>query len=653
MQSILDVVKLTAQFVARNGRQFLTNLMNREQRNYQFDFLRPQHSLFQYFTKLLEQYTKVLIPPKDLMKKLNEEKHEKKVLERVKYRVAWIKHQEEKRKKEEEATERERVSYARIDWHNFVVVETVDYQPWEAGHFPPPTNPTEVGARVLMQRRVESNPAPPKPKISATTIGDDESDESDEEETENRGGRGGANTQVEDMDEESSSEDEDQAIGAPAPRAIGKPVVAVDAAPAVQQPPALPTLGNVIVKKYDPKTAHTSKVKTDSEEYLVSPITGERVPASKVQEHMRIGLLDPRWVEERDKQITKKAQEDAVFAAGGSIENSLKDLASRRTDIFGVGEDAALEAGIGKKMGEEDKRPDERVTWDGHSSSAEAAARQARANISLDEQIQQIHRTKGLLGSEDKPGIGPKSSEPSIHTPSNPAQPPTMMQPRPPIPVPQPLNAAPVPVAPPSGVPAMSVNLLPVRAPVPPPGASMMLGAPPGASPFFLPPAPGTQPPTPQIPQFAASMVPRPPGVPGIIPAQPGLPGPPGVGMNQDELDEPAAKRARGEDSLINELEFLNMYGGGLVTFSVLVPAATDKPEWKLNGQMIQMTLPLSDQVSVIKGKLHEETGMPTGKQKLQMDTLFFKDSNTLAYYNISPGTVVNLQIKERGGRKK
>lgn len=55
-----DVVKLTAQFVARNGRQFLTTLMNKEQRNYQFDFLRPQHSLFNYFTKLVEQYTKVL-----------------------------------------------------------------------------------------------------------------------------------------------------------------------------------------------------------------------------------------------------------------------------------------------------------------------------------------------------------------------------------------------------------------------------------------------------------------------------------------------------------------------------------------------------------------------------------------------------------------
>jgi len=32
---------------------------------------------------------------------------------------------------------------------------------------------------------------------------------------------------------------------------------------------------------------------------------------------------------------------------------------------------------------------------------------------------------------------------------------------------------------------------------------------------------------------------------------------------------------------------------------------------------------------------------------------LFFKDSNSLAYYNIMPGTVLNLQLKERGGRKK
>ncbi|ROT75310.1 putative splicing factor 3A subunit 1-like [Penaeus vannamei] len=103
----LDVVRLTAQFVARNGRQFLTTLMNREQRNNQFDFLRPQHSLFQYFTRLLEQYTKVLIPPKDLMKRLTEEAQSyKAVMKQVNQRVDWERHQAAVRKREEEDAER-------------------------------------------------------------------------------------------------------------------------------------------------------------------------------------------------------------------------------------------------------------------------------------------------------------------------------------------------------------------------------------------------------------------------------------------------------------------------------------------------------------------------------------------------------------------
>lgn len=87
--------------------------MNREQRNFQFDFLRPQHSLFQYFTKLLEQYTKILIPPKDLMGKLRAESAPGRacmnlVLDQVKYRANWQRHQEAQRRREEEKIEKER-----------------------------------------------------------------------------------------------------------------------------------------------------------------------------------------------------------------------------------------------------------------------------------------------------------------------------------------------------------------------------------------------------------------------------------------------------------------------------------------------------------------------------------------------------------------
>ena len=49
---------------------------------------------------------------------------------------------------------------------------------------------------------------------------------------------------------------------------------------------------------------------------------------------------------------------DTHCLAGSAIEASLKQLAERRTDIFGVGDE---ETAIGKKIGEEDKRKDEKV----------------------------------------------------------------------------------------------------------------------------------------------------------------------------------------------------------------------------------------------------------------------------------------------------
>ena len=244
----------------------------REQRNFQFDFLRPQHSLFQYFTKLLEQYTKVLIPPKDLQNKLNfEADNRAHVLEQVSYRVAWLEHQEAARRKQEEALERERVSYAQVDWHNFVVVETVDYQPWEVGNFPPPTNPSEVGARVLIQRRQEEQGSAPQP----VPHGDDS--DSDEET--------GADTQVQDMEEGSSEEDDDQ------PEQPPKTIrTQIQAAPPVAAPvpPITARPENVTIKKYDPKAAAAQKRRADDDQFLISPITGEKIPAAQAAEHMKV-----------------------------------------------------------------------------------------------------------------------------------------------------------------------------------------------------------------------------------------------------------------------------------------------------------------------------------------------------------------------------
>lgn len=630
----LDVVKLTAQFVARNGRQFLTQLMQKEQRNYQFDFLRPQHSLFNYFTKLVEQYTKILIPPKGLLTKLKREaEHPREVMDQVRYRVEWAKFQERERKKEEEEREKERVAYAQIDWHDFVVVETVDFQPNEQGHFPPPTTPEELGARILIQERYEKYGESEEVEMEVES-----EDEDDDREDRNEGhpSQPDQDTQVQDMDE--GSDDDDDGMKAPLPPDNPMP------------PPLPPTPDQVIIRKdYDPKASKPQPPITTPDEYLISPITGEKIPASKMQEHMRIGLLDPRWLEQRDRSIRERQTEDEVYAPGLDIESSLKQLAERRTDIFGVEETA-----IGKKIGEEEiQKPEEKVTWDGHSGSMARTQQAAQANITLQEQIEAIHKAKGLVGEDDtKEKIGPSKPNEIHHQPPLPSSSGNMPKPSPPIQMPRPpstmappvrttlLSAVPViprpPVSPvvrlgpgqvltqmPPMIPAPRINVVPM----PPSGPHIMAPRPP---PMVVPTAFVPAPPVPQPPS---------------APAPPAHPPPP-------HEDEPVSKKMKTEDNLIPEEEFLRR-NKGPVAVKVQVPNMQDKTEWKLNGQVLNFTVPLTDQVSVIKVKIHEATGMPAGKQKLQYEGIFIKDSNSLAYYNMSNGSVIHLALKERGGRKK
>ncbi|KAK7135505.1 hypothetical protein R3I94_014239 [Phoxinus phoxinus] len=630
----LDVVKLTAQFVARNGRQFLTQLMQKEQRNYQFDFLRPQHSLFNYFTKLVEQYTKVLIPPKGLLLKLKKEaENSREVLDQVRYRVEWAKFQERERKKEEEEREKERVAYAQIDWHDFVVVETVDFQPNEQGNFPPPTTPEELGARILIQERYEKFGE--SEEVEMEVESEDEEDE--------RGGREDRHaaqldqdTQLQDMDE--GSDEEDDGMKAPLPPDNPMP------------PPLPPTPDQVIIRKdYDPKASKSLLPMVSSDEYLISPITGEKIPASKMQEHMRIGLLDPRWLEERDRNIRERRIEEEVYAPGLDIESSLKQLAERRTDIFGVEETA-----IGKKIGEEEiQKPEEKVTWDGHSGSMARTQQAAQANITLQEQIEAIHKAKGLVQEDDtKEKIGPSKPNEMPQPMSSMAS--SMPKPNPP------LNTMPRP----NMAPQVRTTLLPAVPVLPRPPVSPVVRLGPGQVLAPMPPmlhAPRINV-VPMPPSGPHIMAPRPPPmvVPaGFVPAPPvpqppssvSAPMPPAHPPPPHE-DEPSSKKMKTEDNLIPEEEFLRRTKGP-VAVKVQVPNMQDKTEWKLSGQVLNFNLPLTDQVSVIKVKIHEATGMPAGKQKLQYEGIFIKDSNSLAYYNMNNGSVIHLALKERGGRKK
>ena len=76
--------------------------------------------------------------------------------------------------------------------------------------------------------------------------------------------------------------------------------------------------GSVNIRKYDPKASKQAQQPVGglSEKFLISPLTGEKIPVGSMESHMKIALLDPRWKEQKEKAIEEKRQQEQVFAEG-------------------------------------------------------------------------------------------------------------------------------------------------------------------------------------------------------------------------------------------------------------------------------------------------------------------------------------------------
>lgn len=192
---------------------------------------------------------------------------------------------------------------------------------------------------------------------------------------------------------------------------------------------------------------------------------------------------------------------------------------------------------------------------------------------------------------------------------------------------------------------------------IPPQGMMFMHGLPGQMRPLLgMPQPPGHMP---GYPPFGGgmNMPPRPPLLnpmgghgppPGLLP-----PGGMGQHLPPEPEDEPLSKKTKNaEDALIPEGQFFAT-NSSPSNFSVALPNVPDKPEMNLNGQLIPFTMDLGDSISLLKTKINEAIGLGPGKQKLSREGLFFKDQNTLAFYNIGDNAIVQLSLKERGGRKK
>jgi len=205
-----------------------------------------------------------------------------KCLEHVAYQAEYDRHKEEERRIALENNGGEggllmgMGGAARVDWHDFVVVETIDFALDEVVEMLPPPPPPVVKSKEEVKVEVvavSQDICPP-----ATTTKSDE------------------------MDESSDEDDDDEKIN-----------VVTDYAP------------NVV----SAQAKFTSEART----HVIDPITGKSIPIADMSEHMRIQLLDPKWAKEKQKFMDK--QKDSNLVGGDAIARNMNAFAKARTDLFG------------------------------------------------------------------------------------------------------------------------------------------------------------------------------------------------------------------------------------------------------------------------------------------------------------------------------
>jgi splicing factor 3A subunit 1 len=144
----LDVMKLVAQCWMRDGREFVNLLEAKESRNPLFDFLKPMHPHFAVFQRILDAYAAIAeqrsCKGSGFMAQLcGGDLSRSKMLE-----TFWYRHDWERCKGSENGREgvfgAGDIALAAVDWHDFVVVETVDLHDSDVNLPAPLADPSQI-----------------------------------------------------------------------------------------------------------------------------------------------------------------------------------------------------------------------------------------------------------------------------------------------------------------------------------------------------------------------------------------------------------------------------------------------------------------------------------------------------------------------------
>ncbi|CAJ1348154.1 unnamed protein product [Effrenium voratum] len=336
-----DIIKLTAQFVARNGQKFLIGLTQRESRNPQFDFLKPTHALFGYFTSLVDAYTKCLMPNKDEVEKLKKcMNNMQEVMDKAMSRFQWDEQEETHRASREEEMKEEKEQMAQIDWHDFVVVETIEFTGEDdnlqlAAPIDPSTHapkgapaPLEQAGTMFAEARIE------KAKGVEEEVREEPAIDLEKEERERREREREAEQREREEREREEREKEERERQEREAEEMVPDEEPLDMEPEIPLPMQEPEMK--VRKDY-------VRQKKGSAARLMQrcPITGQLIAAEEMSNHLKVLLLDPKWKHQKDA-LVERARKESAFA--DDVEANLASFVAKRPDLFGTVEEEIREA---------------------------------------------------------------------------------------------------------------------------------------------------------------------------------------------------------------------------------------------------------------------------------------------------------------------
>ena len=167
-----DIIKLTAQFTATGGREFLTGLAQREVGNDLFGFINPTHRYFSYYRNMVDVYAKMIQPTEEQKAFVTMNMNRHGALTNITNKWMW-KQADEEKKRNAALNESERLADLAIDWHDFIVVETIDLE-----DFPKPILDHELDHEAYASRLEEAQTQ----ALNKYTEDDDDEEEEEEEE---------------------------------------------------------------------------------------------------------------------------------------------------------------------------------------------------------------------------------------------------------------------------------------------------------------------------------------------------------------------------------------------------------------------------------------------------------------------------------------